>query len=93
MSKYRVVVRPPSAKRMAKCEVIVTRHHGWTGDETDIYHVEAGSTNFEFEVKDQYEWIHTSGKVDGDSFSVEVEYTNSTRSRKECYQLVPEKIT
>lgn len=91
MSKYRIVIRPPSAKRMVKCEVIVTRHHGWL--ETNIYPVEAGSTEFEFEVNDQYEWIHTSGKVDGDSFSVEVEYTNFTGSRKECYQLVPEKIT
>lgn len=99
--RYRVMIPKPSAKRMAgNGKLYVWYHHGWTGDalvtydgfERDEHLLDEGTYQFEFEVPDQYEWVGSTNIIDGWSFSVEVEYSNTTGSRTESKKLVPEKI-
>ena len=99
--RYKVTIPPPSAKRMAGSgKVLVRYHHGWDGDalvtyegiDQDVHLLESGAHEFEFDVPDKYEWIGSTAIIDGWSFSVKAEYSNSTGSRKESYTLVPETI-
>ena len=99
MKKYKVILPPPSAKRMAgNGKVVITFSKGWGGDciiiqrdgfDQDIHALELGLTEVEFEVPDDYEWIGSTKSMDGNTFSVRIEYTNSTGSRKEKQSLKP----
>lgn len=103
MARYTVSIPPPSAKRMAAFgKLVISLHHGYEGDKLITYDINPSivkrelpenAKTFEFEVPDQYEWIYSSSIIDGWYFDVACEYANSTGSRKETKQLVPEKIT
>jgi hypothetical protein len=97
--KYSVVVPAPSAKRMrGSGKLIVTYNEGWDGirditygpKETTVMEIEGADA--EFEVPDKYEWIGSTSILDGFSFTVKVEYSNKTGSRKEEHVLVPKKL-
>lgn len=97
--KYQVVVPPPKAKRMMEnAKLVVILHDGWEGDQlvqVDLERKESKlekSGAVEFEVPDRYEYIYSSSVSDGWTFDVQVEYQNSTGSRKEIIRLVPEKV-
>jgi hypothetical protein len=93
MAKYSVTIPSPSAKRMAgRGKVIVRLNHGCDYGSFETYPVPADLGVFEFTVGDEYEWLYSSNVKDGISFSVECVYTNSTGTRTEVKQLVPEKI-
>lgn len=93
MAKYLVAIPKPSAKRMAAFgKIIVRLHDGFDGDKLISYDYEKSATTFEFEVPDKYEWYRSTSVVDGWSFSVSCEYTNSTETRKETKELVPQRI-
>lgn len=90
--KYRVSILPPKAKRMiGSAKLVITLHQGQEGD-TKIEHKVAKAGDFDFEVPDGYEWIYSSSILGGNSFSLSVQYSNDTGSRKESYNPVPEKI-
>jgi hypothetical protein len=80
-------------------KVIVRLHHGWEDDTLVSYDgptlnehkIPEGAATFEFDVPDKYEWIHSTSICDDWCFEVCCEYTNSTGSRKETRQLVPQK--
>lgn len=82
-------------------KVIVRLHHGWEGDTLVSYdgptlndhQIPEGAATLEFDVPDKYQWIHSTSENDGWSFAVSCEYTNSTGSRKETKQLVPQRVT
>jgi hypothetical protein len=48
-----------------------------------------GLVEVEFDVPDSYEWLGATSSMDGCVFTVEVEYRNSTGSRKESKNLKP----
>lgn len=90
MKKYKVIIPPPSAKRMSNHARVTVRYkmfidldmdvqHSIT---QDIYDLEPLTKEFEFEVSDEYEW-----------FSVELKYSNSTGSREEKKALIPIQIS
>ena len=97
--RYRVVIPSPSAKRLAaNAKIVVTKHTGWEFDELvssfpdyEYHDLEPGTSSFEFEVPDKYAWSYSNSIINGWWFKVELEYSNSTGSRKENYRLVPEK--
>jgi hypothetical protein len=49
-----------------------------------------GQTELEFELPRDIEWIVNSKFIDGPTFDVIVHFENSTGTRKETIQLVPE---
>ena len=73
-------------------KLIVRQSYGWEGDKVVTYELQEGANSFEFDVPEDCEWIHSTSVSDGHSFSVSCEYTNSTGSRKETRQLVPQKL-
>ena len=82
----------PSAKRMAGNKVLkITANDGW-GQGWDKSYPLTNETEFEFEVRDDVEWIGQTTCNDSMVFNVSVEYSNSTGSRKETVHLVPQKI-
>ncbi len=97
--KYRVLVPPPKAKRMAEnAKLVVILHDGWEGDQLVQVEMERKENKLEkfglveFDVPDRYEYVYSTSVSDGWSFDVQVEYQNSTGSRKEVIRLVPEKV-
>jgi hypothetical protein len=93
------MVPPPKAKRMAEnAKLVVILHDGWEGDQLVQVEMERKENKLErsglveFEIPDRYEYLYSSSVVDGWSFDVQVEYQNSTGSRREVIRLVPEKV-
>lgn len=83
------------------CKIIVSLNNGWEGEELVtynskedffVYELKEKHASFTFDVPDRYQWIHSTDIVDGWSFSVACEYVNSSGSRKQTYQLVPQKL-
>lgn len=93
MAKYSVLIPAPSAKRMsANCELIIRLNDGWEGETIKNHQLAEGTNYFEFDVPDRYEWAYSTSVVDGSIFFVSCEYSNSTGSRKETRNLVPQKM-
>ena len=90
--KYFVIVPPPKSKRMIENrQLLIYLEDGWDGCKQIINPVcNLGKT--EIDVPEEYEWLFGTSKNDGSTFQVIVEYTNSTGSKKEMYNLVPEKV-
>lgn len=90
--KYRVFIKPPSAKRMAgKKTLFIQAEDGW-GQGWKKSVLLTDETTYEFDVADDIDYIGETTCVDGMTFNVWVEYENSTGSRKETFQLVPQRI-
>ena len=97
--KYKVLVPAPKAKRMAEhTRLVVILYDGWENDQLVQTEPDRRETKLEkfgmveFEVPDRYEWVNSGSVVNGWSFEVQVEYQNSTGSRKEVVRPVPEKV-
>lgn len=90
--KYRVYLPKPSAKRLVNVQLIVNFYDAWGGDKQTITPMESDKMMAEFEVPDDYEWIYNTKILDGHTFSVEVEFSNSKGTRVQKKALVPEKI-
>jgi hypothetical protein len=91
-TEYRVKVPAPKAKRMKLKSVIINFGSNWNGFTEQILQYELGATEVFFKIDSCYEWAINSKIIDGDIFRVRAEFENSTGSRKESVQLVPEKI-
>lgn len=103
MKKYRVIIPRPSAKRLlANACLTVVYHEGFDVCEREML-IQCGENPFEtyslndlnepffdFEVPSKYEWIHSDKILDGWYFKATVKYTNSTGSRTESFNLVPQ---
>lgn len=88
--KYRVSIPAPSAKRMAgKKTLRIEAGDGW-GQGWKKEYALTDETEFEFDIANDTEWIGHTTCNDGMTFNVWVEYANSTGSRKEDIQLVPQ---
>jgi hypothetical protein len=89
--KYRTFIPAPKAKRMVdNCKLRLILHNGWEGD--TVQESQARPGDMTFDVPEGYEWIHATSVIDGESFSVEVEYQNKKGNRKQTIRLVPEKV-
>jgi hypothetical protein len=74
--------RRPLLKEWRNCKLILRKTHGWEGDTVVTHQLQEGVNSFEFDVPDEYEWIHSTSITDGLSFAVSCEYTNSTEAAK-----------
>ena len=90
--KYQVVIPKPKAKRLKHGKLLVSMNSGWEVDPTKTYEIHLNQTSFEFEVGDDFEYVHNTSWIDGSTFDVVVEFTNDNESRKETYRLVPTKV-
>ena len=91
--KYRASVPAPPAKRMSgsgKCFISTT--DGWCPGPTRELPLSPDQTEIEFDVSEDFEWVGTTSCSDGATFSIWIEYSNSTGSRKSKVELVPEKV-
>lgn len=90
--KYRVTIPAPSAKRMAGKKILkVEAHDGWGQGWQKSYDL-TNEVEFDFEVSDDVDWAGNTSVTDGMTFSVCIEYSNSTGSRKQTVRLVPQKL-
>ena len=91
--KWKVQIPLPKSKRMEGSGVLVVqRNIGWMGTVYDRYKIGPEFADAIFEIDQSYDWICDTSVIDGDTFDVYIEYTNSTGSRKETARLVPEKL-
>jgi len=105
VKKYRVIIPRSSAKRLlANACLTVVYHEGFDVCEREML-IQRGENPFEtyslndlnepffdFEVPSKYEWIHSDKILYGWYFKVTVKYTNSTGSRTESFNLVPQEL-
>lgn len=89
--KYKVVI-PKFTKRMTSGRIVVNKGSGWEIDKDEIFPITNEIVDFVIEVPDKYEWFRSTSIIDGFTFKVFVEFVNSTGSRKETKELVPERI-
>jgi hypothetical protein len=93
--RYKALIPPPKANRMVgrPKKVIVNFFGGFDGYERKEEHiVDPETTEFDFEVPNNVRQPHQSTVMGGDYFSISVEYTNESGSRKERYLLGLEEI-
>ena len=90
--KYQVVIPRPSAKRMKRAVLIISRESGWETFGNKVFDVDLSKSSFEFEVDDSFEYIEDTTCNDGFVFDVCVEFSNDSGSRKEKFHLVPMKM-
>lgn len=94
MAKYEILVPPPKAKRCKNIKLIVSCGGGWQGSTDEVLEFKIDNPGlFEFEVPDKYEWIYNTSIMDGNTFSILVEYTNDLGDKKQIYNPVPGKIS
>ncbi len=91
MATYKVEVPKHSTKRMNKNKLIVIWGDNWNGFKRKEYNLSGCEKDFIFELDDKFEFEGTTSKIDGPIFYVEVEYSNSTGSRKDSEFLIPVK--
>jgi len=92
--KYKAVVPNPSAKRMIANKVVeICIETAWYGSHKKHWTLTENDQEIIFEIDDDVPWIGNNQCCDGDFFTVSVEYANSTNSRKEKLELIPEPYT
>jgi hypothetical protein len=93
--KYSVIIPKAKTSRMNKENktLILTMSSGWTTDVVKKVVLKPEVIHCEFEVPDDFNYIHNTTIIDGKIFKVEVEYSNQSESRKEKLQLVPQRIS
>ena len=64
----------------------------WCGPDCKDTEIDNKSNSFEFEVKDEIFWARNCTIFDATMFNVYAIFRNSTKTREETVELVPEKI-
>ena len=77
---------------MVNGQVIVHWGSVWEPRKPLLYPITNETVSFEIELPDEYKWAHETSVTDGEEFRVFAEFVNSTGSRKESKELVPEKV-
>ncbi len=91
MKKYSVHI-PQSKTRRLSAEprlIQVNLDQSWGGSTVKEYWVPCEQLEFEFEVPDGFDYIHSTRLIDGLTFSVKVTYYNKDKTREETIELVP----
>lgn len=92
MRKYRIIVPPPKAKRMAGSgKVIIGVEDGWNGRQEKVLLV-GNSPHFDFEMPDDVPWIYNNSITDGECFDIKLVYTNKDGTKEEILRPVPEEL-
>jgi len=90
MTKYRIHIPKPSAKRTGDGVLIVTIIDGGLAAQSITKNLSKDQTTVEFEVHN-IPWAYDI-KAAGPYFDVKIEYTNKNKTRQEIVRPVPEKI-
>lgn len=93
--RYTVTIPPAKSARMNKENktLIIEQSDGWVAGTLQHIILKPEVTHYEFEIPDRIQHAHSTNDIDGPTFTVTVEYTNSSGSRKETYQLLPEELS
>lgn len=90
--RYSVTIPKAKSDRMNKENktLIIEQSDGWVGYPPKRITLKPEVIHCEFEIPDDFEYVYNTKTIDGPTFNVKIEYANSSGSRKETYQLVPQ---
>lgn len=91
MKKYLVQIPQSKAKRLNAESRLVTINFDQSlgGSTVKEYWIPCEQLEFQFEVPEGFDYIHSTRLIDGLTFSVKVTYYNKDKTRQETIELVP----
>jgi hypothetical protein len=89
--KYSVNIPKSKTKRfnVEPRLVKINFDQGWDTSTVKEHWITSDKTDFEFEVPDGFEYVHSTQIIDGLTFNVRVTYYNKDKTKEETIELVP----